>query len=372
MRTALLRPIRRIVSCALVSVLSAGLLTTATALSASPASAASPLAATITAGTSHSCSLRNGSAYCWGSNANGQLGNSSTISSPAPVAVYTGGVLSGVTLTQISAGNGFTCALASSGAAYCWGGNANGELGNNSTAQSNVPVAVSTWSGNALIQISPGSNFTCALAGNGAAYCWGGGLSGQLGNNSLLQVDVPVAVNTAGVLAGKVLTQISAGANVNDVCALDSTGTVYCWGINLSGQLGNPDTGLNFKVPVAVQPPQGTISGGTTHACTIRTGAARCWGDDTFGELGNNSTAQSNVPVAVTTSGALGGQTLIQVTVGNAFACALASTGAVYCWGNNVGGQLGNNSVTQSNVPVAVTTSGVLSGLTLTQLSTTP
>ncbi len=256
-----LRPVRRIVSGALVPTLLAGLAVTVAAVSAPPASAASPLAATISAGTSHSCAIRSGSAYCWGSNANGQLGNNSAISSPAPVAVYTGGVLSGVTLTQISAGNGFSCALASTGTAYCWGSNANGQLGNNSTAQSNVPVAVST----------------------------------------------------SGALSGKTLTQVDAGQNA--ACALTSAGAAYCWGANGSGQLGD---GNSF---------------------------------------------QSLVPVAVTTAGVLNGVTLTQITVGPVYACALGSTGTAYCWGGNGSGQLGNNSVTQSNVPVAVTTSGVLSGL---------
>ncbi len=314
-----LRPVRRIVSGALVPTLLAGLAVTVTAVSAPPASAASPLAATITAGTSHSCAIRSGSAYCWGSNATGQLGNNSTISSPTPVAVYTGGVLSGVTLTQISAGTGFTCALASSGAAYCWGGNANGQLGNNSTAQSNVPIAVTTsgaLSGKALTQVDAGQNAACALTKTGAAYCWGANGSGQLGTGNSTQSLVPVAVTTAGVLTGVTLTQITVGPVY--ACALGSTGAAYCWGANGDGQLGDGTSGVTYNP----------------------------------------------LPVAVTTS-----VTLTQIAAGSGVACALASTGAAYCWGYNGNGQLGDNSTAESNVPVPVSTSGAWSGNALIQIS---
>ncbi len=163
---------RIIGSCSVAGSLLAGTSTVVIAASALPALAASPAATTIATGTSHACEILNGEAYCWGNNASGQLGNNSTISSSTPVAVYTGGALAGVALTQISAGSGFTCALASAGATYCWGSNANGQLGNNSTVQSNVPVAVNTagvLSGKTLTQIAAGQNSTCALATTGAA-----------------------------------------------------------------------------------------------------------------------------------------------------------------------------------------------------------
>jgi alpha-tubulin suppressor-like RCC1 family protein len=110
--------------------------------------------------------IQAGKAYCWGSNGNGQLGNGSTTSASAPLPVYTGGVLAGTTLIQIVAGGSDTCALASTGAAYCWGLNSSGQLGNNSTAQSPVPVAVTTsgaLTGKTLTQITAGNARVCAL-----------------------------------------------------------------------------------------------------------------------------------------------------------------------------------------------------------------
>jgi alpha-tubulin suppressor-like RCC1 family protein len=311
-----------------------------------------------------------GAAYCWGSNASGQLGNNTTTQSNVPVAVTATGVLAGKTLTQISTGDGQACALASTGAAYCWGANSFGQLGNNSTAPSSVPVAVSTngvLAGATLVQISAGASAACALGSAGAAYCWGIGTSGSLGNNSTTSSSVPVAVSTAGVLAGVTLTQITDAFNA--VCATSSTGADYCWGTNAAGQLGNPATSVVFHVPAVVSFQATMIAAGSNHSCMIRNGKAFCWGGNGSGQLGNNSTADSSVPVAVSTTGALSGVALTQITAGNLSTCALGSTGLAYCWGNDSSGQLGNNSTTQSNVPVAVTATGVLAGKTLTQIT---
>jgi alpha-tubulin suppressor-like RCC1 family protein len=273
-------------------------------------------------------------------------------------------------LVQITAGNAFACALSAAGAAYCWGRNAEGELGNNSTASSSVPVAVTTsgvLAGTVLSQISAGSSSACALSSTGAASCWGGNGSGQLGNSSTASSSVPVAVSTSGVLAGKTLTQVSVGTSF--ACALDYTGTAYCWGHNGEGELGI-NTTADSHVPAAVST-SGVLSGkivtqvsaGGTATCALDTGgAAYCWGDNADGDLGNNSTAESNVPVTVSTSGVLSGKTLIQATAGITFACALDTGGAAYCWGDNSSGQLGNGSTSSSGVPVPVTAQAILPG----------
>ena len=333
---------------------------------------------TISAGYAHSCMIRNGRAYCWGDNTYGELGNGTTTSSSTPVAVSTSGALSGVILTQITAGYYFTCALSSTGSVYCWGRNAEGELGNGTTTASSIPVAVSTsgvLAGITVTQItSDAGQSECALGSNGAAYCWGYNSNGQLGNNTVTNSSVPVAVSTSGVLSGVTLTQVSAGTN--STCALSSAGAAYCWGGNSNGQLGNNSTATS-PVPVAVST-SGVLSGvtvtqvsaGNAFACAVGgTGAAYCWGYNASGQLGNASTTSSSVPVAVTTSGALSGVTVTQVSAGASYTCALGGTGAPYCWGLNGGGQLGNGSTTTSSVPVAVTTSGVLSGVTVTQVS---
>lgn len=169
---------------------------------------AAPNPTKTAAGYSHSCAIRGGKAYCWGSNTNGELGNGTTGgSSGAPVAVSTSGVLSGKTLTAITAGQGFTCALDTAGQVYCWGRGDFGQLGNGSTGNSNVPVAVSTsgvLSGKTLTQVAAGFEHACAVDTAGAAYCWGFNNKGQLGNGNTTTNAAPGAVTTSRTpLAGR-------------------------------------------------------------------------------------------------------------------------------------------------------------------------
>ena len=157
---------------------------------------------------------------------------------------------------QISAGNLYTCAIASDNKAYCWGNGSGGRLGNSSTASSSVPVAVNTTgvlAGKTIKQISAGSSHTCAIASDDKAYCWGMGTFGALGNSSTTNSSVPVAVNTTGVLAGKTIKQISA-SNLH-TCAIASDDKAYCWGYNNEAQLGN-NSNINSSVPVRVYAPK--------------------------------------------------------------------------------------------------------------------
>ena len=186
----------------------------------------------ISAGGLHTCAIApDNNVYCWGNGYFGILGNNSTADSSVPVAVSTTGVLAGKTIKQISAGGSYTCAIASDDKAYCWGNGSGGVLGNGSTTDSSVPVAVSTTgvlAGKTIKQISVGNFHTCAIASDDKAYCWGYNSFRQLGNNSTADSSVPVAVSTTGVLAGKTIKQISAGGS--HTCAIASDNKAYCWG----------------------------------------------------------------------------------------------------------------------------------------------
>jgi prepilin-type N-terminal cleavage/methylation domain-containing protein len=331
----------------------------------------------ITTGTYHNCATNSiNVAYCWGYNNNGQLGNNSTTESHVPVAVNTAGVLSGKTISSISAGDVTSCAIASDNKAYCWGHGSYGDLGNNSTAQSTVPVAVYTsgvLSGKTILSISVGSGFACVIASDNKAYCWGYATQGQLGNNSITQSAIPVAVDTTGVLSGKTILSIS--TSTYHACVVASDNKAYCWGYNNFGQLGNNST-TQSNVPVAVDA-TGVLSGKTVIAisageqksCAIASdNKAYCWGlNNTYGGLGNNSTVESHVPVAVDTTGALSGKTVTSISVAS-HVCVIASDNKAYCWGYGAYGQLGINSTANSLVPVAVDTTGVLSGKTVTSM----
>ena len=158
---------------------------------------------------------------------------------------------------QIGSGEGSrACAISLSNRAYCWGSGSSGALGNNSTTNSSIPVAVNTTgvlAGKTIKQISAGSFHTCAIASDNKAYCWGSGTSGQLGDNLYTNSSIPVAVNTTGVLAGKTIKQISNGSS--HTCAIASDDKAYCWGIGTSGQLGN-NSAANSSVPVRVYAPK--------------------------------------------------------------------------------------------------------------------
>jgi len=200
--------------------------------------------ALLTAGGIHTCGLTSGgTAYCWGANSTGELGNNSTTDSPIPVAV-TGSLV----FTSVSAGHGTgtgqtqTCGVTSAGAAYCWGYNGNGQLGNNTTTDSPIPVAVA--GGLLFSSVSSGQFHTCGLTTAGAAYCWGGNGRGQLGNNTTTDSPVPVAV-------GGSLTFSSISSGNEHTCGLISGGVVYCWGRNDEGELGTNNT-TGSTAPIAV------------------------------------------------------------------------------------------------------------------------
>ena len=152
----------------------------------------------ITSVDTHTCALTTeGKAYCWGWNGYGQLGNNSTADSRIPAAVQ---MPAGVARFQsITAGVVHTCALTTEGKAYCWGQGGNGQLGNNSTTKSSIPVAVQMPAGVSFQSITVGYYHTCALTNEGKAYCWGNNEYGQLGNNSTTNSSIPLAVSSVGV-----------------------------------------------------------------------------------------------------------------------------------------------------------------------------
>ncbi len=325
----------------------------------------------------HTISVNNaGLVYSWGDNSAGTFGDSTTTSSSVPVAAYTAGVLSGKTITAVSTGSSYSIALASDGTLYSWGYNGQGQLGDNSLIDKIVPVAVysdGVLSGKTITAIATGGSHTLALASDGTVYAWGWNRDGQLGNNSTTDSSVPVAVNTSGVLSGKTITKIAAG--INHSIAIDSDGTIYTWGSNSDGQLGNNST-TNSLVPVAVTT-SGVLSGKTITAATgssrhtvaVSTeGQVFSWGANSIGQLGDNSTTSSLVPVMVYSDGVLSGKTITAVASGQAHSLALDSDGKVYSWGGNWSGELGNNTSTSSQVPVEVYNSGVLSGKTITAI----
>jgi len=307
----------------------------------------------IAAGQGVTCGVAGGKAYCWGGNWSGQLGNGTTNDSTSPVAVTAApGVLAGKTVTDISVGDAHGCAVAD-GAAYCWGEGGSGQLGNSGTADSTTPVPVNTsgvLSGKTVTKVAANGDQTCLIA-DARAYCFGDTYEGALGNGVTVRTDqtTPVAVSTSGVLSGKTVTDISVGGYYAYNACVVADGGAYCWGVNDWGQLGNGDSG-NSALPVAVNT-SGVLAGKTVtsvsmyeyHACAVADGAAYCWGGNGNGYLGNGEANGTlrYLPVAVDTTGVLAGKTVTAVAPGDYHTCVIAN-GQVYCFGSTYGGVIGN------------------------------
>ena len=325
-----------------------------------------------------SCALtRTGRAYCWGDNRLGRLGIG-TATGPeqcfghSPCAETPVGVAGGHEFVAIGMGDGHSCALTADGHAYCWGINAEGQLGTGSTsgpencdnsgsvlACSTVPVRVT--GGLAFTSLAVGGNagfagaHTCALTASGAAYCWGENAHGQLGDGTTVDRASPTPV--AG---GHAFVSLTIGNT--HTCGLTVDGAAFCWGLNGGGELGigsasGPDTcrqpyGTDCSkvpAPVAGGLRWAQISAGY-HSCAVtQAGEAYCWGPNTFGALGTGTTLSAATPVPVS-----GGLTFTNVSAGSFHSCGVTTDRVAYCWGENLKGQLGTGSTTSSSVPVRV------------------
>jgi hypothetical protein len=257
------------------------------------------------------------------------------------------------TTTAISAGGLHTCALRSTGAMDCWGENEFGELGDGTSAEKTTPTAVSGLS-SGVTAVSAGYVYTCALTRAHGVYCWGENLSGQLGDGTTTEKTTPTAVS--GLSSG--ITAISASAE--HTCALTSAGGVKCWGANESGQLGDGTT-TNKATPTVVSGLSSgvtAISAGGYHTCALTSaGAVKCWGYNADGQLGDGTTTNKITPAAV--SGLSSGVTAI--SAGLLHTCALRGSGGLQCWGENELGQLGDGTTTNKTTPTDV--SGLSSGV---------
>ncbi|MFM6973632.1 MAG: hypothetical protein ACKOXM_00550, partial [Agromyces sp.] len=215
-------------------------------------------------------------------------------------------------------------------------------------------------------QIVGGNNYTCGLTDTAQVYCWARNTSGQLGIGNTAITIVPTQLSSTGALAGKTVSSLTSGQN--HMCALTSDGGVYCWGYNNQGQLGDGTTALKL-VPTALATSPllagktvTQIAAGNAHTCALTSdNGVYCWGENIQGQLGNGSTTPSLAPVAVSKTGVLSGKTISSLQARGDTTCVISSDNLAFCWGVNDSGQLGNNSTAAySAVPVAVSLGGKL------------
>jgi alpha-tubulin suppressor-like RCC1 family protein len=308
--------------------------------------------ARISAGFFHSCAVTtSGEAWCWGSNEYRQLGTSSApplcesfSCSRTPLRVA--GALA---WSDIAAGVTSTCALTTAGRAYCWGGGYAGIqtlLGDSATASSATPVRVQTDS--TFVAISVGGAHSCALTAGGTAMCWGENQFGQLGNGASVSTVAPTVVSST-------LRFTSISASNSTTCAVAVDGVGYCWGSNRWGQLGVGEVpynsfGLAERRPREISGDRRwlQIAAGFEHTCGVTmAGAALCWGqNENAGQLGDSTwISHRGMPTPV-----VGGRTFDGIAAGAVGTCAHTPGNELYCWGSNYFGGLGNGRTASGGV----------------------
>ncbi len=346
-------------------------------------------------GRRHSCARKSdGTLWCWGDNERGQLGVGSATDKLLPVQVNA----LGNDVAEVALGEFHSCARKSDGTVWCWGDNERGQLGDGSDLDKSVPVLVGAL-GNDVVSIGLGVRHSCALKSVGSVYCWGDNEYGQLaqGNYGMgTEKSTPVKLfvsgtelalggyrgcarnpdkgfsycwgfngygefgngeNSTSEVAAVLLppaTNAAASSGMalgtNHTCGRAAGGKVSCWGANDKGQLGDGTTSdKSTPVPIAVLAgPVKQIALGARHSCALQAGTIRCWGANGYGQLGDGTQINELTPTKV--NGLADG--VLQVAAGDSHTCAIAADGAVWCWGANGSGQLGDGTMVPTKIPV--------------------
>jgi alpha-tubulin suppressor-like RCC1 family protein len=338
----------------------------------------------ISAGAYHTCGLTSdGAVRCWGSNANGQLGDGTGFDHSSATVIALGGV---GTAKQIAAGFQHTCAVMTDGSLRCWGSNVNAAIGDGGTTDRLAPVAI-TDLGTSVQQVTAGHDHTCALMTDGSVRCWGvlitgmskspitiagfgttvtqivaGGFhdcavmtdssvkcwganeSGELGDGGTSPASTPKTITALGTT----VKQLAAGRQ--HTCALMTDSNLKCFGLSTAGQVGNSSTSTVLS-PAAVLAPVKLVAAGSYHTCALETdNSLYCWGLDTNGQLGDGSGGTATTPELITSLSTTGRQ----LALGGTHSCAITGDGNVKCWGAGTAGQLGNGGTTDQPAPVSV------------------
>ena len=293
----------------------------------------------ITANSNHNIIIKDdNTAWAWGSNSDGQLGDGTTTQRTTPVQTIG---LSGV--TAVSAGVLHSLALKNDGTLWAWGSNSNGQLGDGTTAGRTAPVQTIGLSG--ITGIAAGMNFSLALKNDGTLWAWGSNNAGQLGDNTTTNKTTPVQTNGINEIK-------SIAAGFYHGMALKIDGTVWAWGQNVSGQLGD-GTVSQKKIPTEVINLKGVtdIAAGENHSAALKNdGTIWIWGANQYGQLGDGADLYSAEFIQIN-----GINNITELSAGNSHILALKSDGSVWAWGNNKDGQLGDGTTINKITPIQVT-----------------
>jgi LPXTG-motif cell wall-anchored protein len=316
----------------------------------------------VAAGRAHTCALEwfgasddGGDLYCWGDNAEGQVGDGTTTSRTSPVKVAT-------EIRQVATGDDHTCVIETDQTVACWGRNDVGQLGTGAAGASESTAQPVTGLGD-VIDLAAGGDTTCAVDEAGDTWCWGSDADGQIGDGAAGTGSAasPVKVDTS-----QEFTQVELGRG--HACAVTERGATWCWGSDDHGQLGDNAATADTDVPVrAALPPSvdaWSVSAGGDSTCVVTTlGLSMCWGDNAEGQLGVGDRNDRHVPAKVDQSAmpespflaglGIKGSRIYQISVGTRHACAVDISANAFCWGDNSDGQLGDGTNDDHLVPEA-------------------
>ena len=267
----------------------------------------------VSSGGNHSSAISsNGRVFTWGYNLYGQLGDGSTIDKTTPVEITTGfNLIGSETITQVALGNNHSIAISSTGRIFTWGYNNNGQLGDGTTIDKNTPLNITSTGfnlnlGETITQVSLGDSHSSALSSTGRVFTWGLNSFGRLGDGTTINRSQPVDITSGFVSDSGTITKIELG-NQNS-SALTSTGRVFTWGLNGLGQLGDGTT--TFKeTPVEITSGFALADGetiifvslGSNHSSAITsTGSIFTWGNNGSGQLGDSTTIGKISPIETT------------------------------------------------------------------------
>ena len=282
--------------------------------------------------------------YAWGGNYCGTIGDGTYIDRYLPTPVDMSGALAGKTIASIGTANDTSYAVTSDGQLFSWGCNSYNLLGSGSEdglLKFNTPTNISATSilaGKRVVQVDGGENSAIALTDDGEVYTWGGNWFGTLGDGTTNESSVPVAVDMNGVLAGVTVVDVAVGAY--NSYALSDDGRVYSWGANWSGMIGDGTT-TDRHLPTAVDM-NGVLAdkqvvemavGEYTVVVLTSDGGLYGWGGNSGGAIGNGTEDEALSPVAVDTSGILAGKNITQINMQGSATVALDEDGQVYIWG---------------------------------------
>ncbi|HEY3818286.1 MAG TPA: hypothetical protein VGL81_14000 [Polyangiaceae bacterium] len=315
-------------------------------------------AAGVFAGQSSTCAISSGAAFCWGDNANGEVGAGDEQAHLEPVAVDTNS-----RLTTAAVGEVHACAIrAPDASVLCWGGNTNGQLGVGDGADRPTPQIVSLPF--PAVSITTGYQHTCAILFDGSLWCWGDNDEGELGlNDAYGSPNQPVPVRV-----GMAVDWMAVSGGQGHTCGIRAPGTMWCWGRNNQYQLGlgtvQPDQ-LRAPTQVGQLTDWTSLDVGQDQACALRAdGSLWCWGDGTNGNLAQPAAAlPTPTQIGVDTDWAT-------LSTDEFSTCAIKRDGVLYCWGRNVEGQLGTGDTQERTSPTATGSGDVFQSVSVGRFHT--